>query len=209
MVQSRGLSKEVLLDRILDFYQESSKMPPVLKMTKKQLLKEIRAIPKVQLDEDPYNWCIAVLKMTKEVCDRIQGMMNKRGALLWPIKQHWVMREALSIYSEALLQWDQSWNLVEQHDLEFSNMDYAICEFLGYYEFSHPELVLVKMDDGELEDRVETMHDEEGEFEVEVVIRAIPRLTARMKIMASAPSYFHILENLFYYSSGDESTVED
>ena len=57
-------------------------MPPVLKTTKKQLLKEIRAIPKVQLEEDPYDWHIAVLKTTTVVCDRIQGIMNKRGALL-------------------------------------------------------------------------------------------------------------------------------
>ncbi|XP_062076167.1 uncharacterized protein LOC133780437 [Humulus lupulus] len=184
-------------------------MPPVLKTTKKQLLKEIRAIPKVQLDEGPYDWHIAVLKTTKEVCDRIQGMMNKRGALLWPIEQHWVMREALSIYSEAFLQWDRSWNLVEQHDPEFSTLDYAIREFLGYYEFSHLELVLVKTDDGELEERLEMVHDEEGELAVEEVIRAIPHLTARMEIMPSAPAYFHIPENVFYYSSGDESTVED
>ncbi|XP_062116282.1 uncharacterized protein LOC133830326 [Humulus lupulus] len=152
---------------------------------------------------------MAALKMIKEVYDRIQGIMNKRGALLWPIKQFWVMSEALSMYPEALQQLNQSWNDVVLDDMEFSTMGFTICDFLVSYDLSRQELVLVKTDDGEIEEHLETVHDMEGESAVEEVLQAIPRLTARMEIMASAPNYFHIPEDIFDYNSGDESTVED
>ena len=178
-------------------------MPPVLRTTKKQLIKEIRAIPKVELEEDYYDWRKAVLKTTEEVCERIQRMMNKRGALLWPIEQYWVMCEALSMYPEALLQLNQSWNNVMVEDMGFSTMEFAIRDFLVSYEIDHQELVLVMTDDGEVEERLESVYD------VEEVLRAIPRPTPRMEIMASAPDYYHIPEDIFNYDSGDESTVED
>ncbi|XP_062118562.1 uncharacterized protein LOC133832204, partial [Humulus lupulus] len=62
------------------------------------------------------------------------------------------MCEALSMYPEALLQLNQSWNSVVIDDMEFSTMEFTIRDFLVSYELDHQELVLVMTDDGEIEE---------------------------------------------------------
>ncbi|XP_062089670.1 uncharacterized protein LOC133796206 [Humulus lupulus] len=83
-------------------------------------------------------------------------MINKRGALLLPIEQYWVLRESLSIYPEALLQLTIAWHDVVQDNLDFDTIEYTIHDLMDNYDFDRLEVVLVKNEDGEMEKRYET-----------------------------------------------------
>ena len=93
-----------------------------------------------------------------------------------------------------------AWQDVVQDDLDFNTIEYTIYDVIENYEINRLKAVLVKKDDREMEEHYETVHDMEGEMARQEAIHAIPKVSIRMRALASAPDYFHILENIFHYN---------